>query len=70
VSRIDSTRLDREPDASSIKVRGNAGTCPVGALPHQFLEIGDGGKRQGDGYAVGFGFFCGHAKKLASYGRY
>jgi hypothetical protein len=37
----------------------------VGALPHQLFEIGNGGKRQRNRNTVGFGFFCGHAKKLA-----
>jgi hypothetical protein len=38
---------------------------PVCALSDQFFEIGDGRECQGDGDAVGFGFFRGHAKKLA-----
>src|SRR4029077_13813501 len=42
----------------------NAGT--MGALSHQFFEIGDGRERQGHGNAVSLGFFRGHAKKLAS----
>jgi SAM-dependent methyltransferase len=39
--------------------------CPVGSLPDQLFEIGDGREGQRDWNAVGFGFFCGHAKKLA-----
>src|SRR6202035_5884775 len=42
---------------------GNAGA--VGALSHQLFEIADGGERQRNRNAVGFGFFRGHAKKLA-----
>src|SRR5882757_10666387 len=37
---------------------GNAGA--VGALSHQFFEIGDGRERQGYGNAVSLGFFGGH----------
>src|SRR6185437_5146985 len=58
--------LDGEPDAfldQGSRDAGNAGA--VGTLPHQFFEVGDGGERQGDRNTVGFGFFCGHAKKLA-----
>jgi hypothetical protein len=38
---------------------------PVGALSDQFFEIGDGRECQRDRNAVGFGFFCGHAKKAS-----
>src|SRR5665213_4420052 len=58
--------LDGEPNAfldKGLRDAGNAGA--VGALPHQFFEIGNGGERQRNRNTVGFGFFCGHAKKLA-----
>src|SRR6476469_7347834 len=42
---------------------GNTGA--VGALSHQLLKVGDGRERQRNRNAVGFGFFCGHAEKLA-----
>src|SRR5580704_12141557 len=40
--------------------------CPVGTLSDQLFEIGDGRKGQRDWNSVGFGFFCGHTKTLAS----
>src|SRR3979411_1032739 len=58
--------LDGEPNAFLNQGpcdAGNAGA--VGALSHQLFEIGDGGERQRNRNTVGFGFFCGHAKKLA-----
>ena len=58
--------LDGKPDAFLDQGpcdAGNAGA--VGALSHQLFEIADGGERQRNRNAVGFGFFCGHAKTLA-----
>src|ERR1019366_8558543 len=58
--------LDGEPNAFLDQGpcdAGNAGA--VGALSHQPFEIGDGRERQRNRNTVGFGFFCGHAKKLA-----
>jgi SAM-dependent methyltransferase len=58
--------LDGEPNAFLDQGPCNAGNAgAVGALSHQLFEIGDGGDRQGDRNTVGFGFFCGHGKKLA-----
>ena len=72
LSRIDKQPvLDGEPDAfldQGLCDAGNAGA--VGALSHQFFQIGDGRERQRNGNAVGFGFFCGHARTLASYSVY
>jgi hypothetical protein len=56
--------LDGEPNAfldQGLRDAGNAGT--VGALSHQFFEIGDGRERQGDWNAVGFGFFRSHEER-------
>src|SRR5437588_656273 len=53
--------LDGETDAfldQSPCDAGNAGA--VGALSHQFFQIGDGRERQGYGNAVSLGFFGGH----------
>ena len=58
--------LDGEPNAFLDQGpcdAGNAGA--VGALSHQLFEIADGRERQRNRNTVGFGFFCGHAKKLA-----
>src|SRR5450432_4379258 len=55
--------LDGEPDAFFDQCPGdtwNAGA--VSALPYKPFEIGDGCKRQGNGNAVGLGFFRGHVK--------
>src|SRR5436305_2670082 len=58
--------LDGEPNAFLDQGFGDAGNAgAVGALPHQFFKIGDGGERQRNRNAVGFGFFCGHAETLA-----
>ena len=58
--------LDGEPNALLDQGPCNAGNAgAVGALSHQLFEIADGRERQGDRNAVGFGFFRGHAKKLA-----
>src|SRR6201999_4508406 len=59
--------LDGEPNAFLDQGFCNAGDAgAVGSLSHQFFEITDGRERQGNRNTVGFGFFCGHAKKLAS----
>jgi len=56
---------DGEPNAFLDKGPCNAGNaCAVGALSHQSLKIIDGRKRQRNGNAVGFGFFCSHGKTL------
>src|SRR5450759_2220356 len=58
--------FDGEPNAfldQGLCDAGNAGA--VGTLSHQLFEIADGRERQRNRNTVGFGFFCGHAKKLA-----
>src|SRR5437899_6461208 len=63
--------LDGETDAfldQSPCDAGNAGA--VGALSHQFFEIGDGRERQGYGNAVSLGFFGGHGPNASLILRY
>src|SRR5271154_2439569 len=58
--------LDGEANTFLDQGFGNARyACPVGTLPDQLFEISDGREGQRDWNAVGFGFFCGHGKKLA-----
>src|SRR5215471_11151558 len=56
--------LDREPDAFFDQRPGDAGNAgAVGALSHEFLEIGNGRKRQSYWDAISLGFLGGHDKR-------
>src|SRR5258708_14301418 len=50
---------------SSIRVLATPGTLVPWLPCLTSFSSGDGGERQCDRNTVGFGFFCGHAKKLA-----